>query len=367
MTGFSFLPHRDPDRLGLPPGSWPPEDCTAWQQAVQAGDLLADGGPAAHWSMASRRKVISGYGCYLGWLARQGRLDPNQPVTTRLTQELVSAYLRERRDQVAPATLHAAIADLRNFARVAYPDHDWAWMARLEAAVRQRRGAARDKRPRLRPSADLLALGEELMRRSSATGLTARKDLLAYRDGLMLAFLAARPLRLRSFAALTLGESLQWQGGSWWILLGPEATKNRRPLELPLPEVLAAPLAHYLAQVRPGLLGTAAAAADPTSGALWVSLRRTRMSPASIYAQITLHTGKAFGTPVNPHLFRDCAATSLALASPRAVRAGAGVLGHARYDTTQRHYNLACALDVAGRHHAVLQTLRGSAKRRPHG
>lgn len=194
MTRASPLPHRDPNRLGLPPGSWPPEDRTAWQQAVQAGDLLDDAGSAAHWSTASRRKVTSSYGCYLGWLARQGQLDPDQPVTTRLTRKLVSTYLRERRDQVAPATVYAAIKDLRAFACVAYPDQDWAWMARLEAAVRQRRGAGRDKRPRLRRSADLLALGEELMRQNSVTGLTTRKRSLAYRDGLMLAF-RIRPAR----------------------------------------------------------------------------------------------------------------------------------------------------------------------------
>src|SRR4051794_18905609 len=96
----------------------------------------------------------------------------------------------------------------------------------------------------------------------------------------------------------------------------------------------------------------------------WISLRGTPMSPASIYEQITLHTKTAFGRALNPHLFRDCAATSLAIAAPQAVRAGGLVLGHARYATTERHYNLARAIDAADRHQAVLADLRAPVRRR---
>ena len=72
----------------------------------------------------------------------------------------------------------------------------------------------------------------------------------------MIAFLALRPLRLRNFTALTLGDSLQRQGNCWWIVLAAEDTKNRRPLELPFPDPLVPALEHYLAQVRPWLLGS---------------------------------------------------------------------------------------------------------------
>ena len=177
--------------------------------------------------------------------------------------------------------------------------------------------------------AELVDLGERLMRPGGDEAVSrGRKSQLAYRDGLMIAFLALRPLRLRNFTTLTLGESLMRQGTGWWIVLAAEVTKNRRPLELPFPDTLVPALEHYLARVRPWLLGSSDHLGCSTGGALWISLRGTPMSPASIYEQITLHTKAAFGRALNPHLFRDCAVTSLAIAAPEAVRAGGLRPGH---------------------------------------
>lgn len=171
-----------------------------------------------------------------GSLASPAR--PQFVPSARLSVGWVSAWLQERRTQVASATLLGAIVDLRLFARAAYPNLDWRWMARLEAAVRQRGGGARDKRQLFRNVAELVELGETLMRRS----------------GLMITLLALRPLRLQNFTALTLHQSLRCQGDGWWIVLPEEATKNRRPLELPFPDRLVPALEHYLARVRPLLL-----------------------------------------------------------------------------------------------------------------
>src|SRR4051794_18092067 len=158
------LPHRDSLRLGLPLGAWPRAGQDAWGRALAAGDLLADDGRACHWAPASRRKVAGSYGCYLGWLARRGQLEPDRPVTARLTRDRVSAYLQERRDQIAYASLLGGVGDLRKFARAASPDEEWRWLAGLETAIRQRGGRTRDKRPRLRGVAELVDLGERLMR-----------------------------------------------------------------------------------------------------------------------------------------------------------------------------------------------------------
>src|SRR3954470_18941901 len=161
------LPHRDPLRQGLPLAACPRADRDAWGHALAAGDLLADGGRACHWAPASRRKIIGSYGCYLGWLARRGQLEPERPVTARLNLDRVSAYLQERRGQVAYRTLLGGITVLRMFARAVYPDGEWRWLAGLETAIRQRGGPTRDKRSRLRGVAELVDLGEKLMRPGS--------------------------------------------------------------------------------------------------------------------------------------------------------------------------------------------------------
>jgi integrase len=88
------------------------------------------------------------------------------------------------------------------------------------------------------------------------------------------------------------------------------------------------------------------------------------MSEAAVYQQITLRTGEAFGTAINPHKFRHSAVTTLALESPEMVRAGALILGHVDYATTDKHYNLARAVDSARRYHDVLEGLVAKRRRR---
>jgi integrase len=50
-------------------------------------------------------------------------------------------------------------------------------------------------------------------------------------------------------------------------------------------------------------------------------------------------TEELFGQRVNPHLFRDCAATALATEDPEHILAIARILGHNSIETTTRHYN----------------------------
>ncbi len=50
--------------------------------------------------------------------------------------------------------------------------------------------------------------------------------------------------------------------------------------------------------------------------------------------------------------------TELAIRDPAHIGIAQLLLGHADYRTTQQAYNLARALDAAGRHHAVVQSIR---------
>ena len=68
-----------------------------------------------------------------------------------------------------------------------------------------------------------------------------------YRDGLMIACLAYRPLRLANFIGLELGRQLQRRGTGWWLEIPAAETKTRRPIALPFP----APLELYLVRWRP--------------------------------------------------------------------------------------------------------------------
>ena len=80
----------------------------------------------------------------------------------------------------------------------------------------------------------------------------------------------------------------------------------------------------------------------------------------TIYNTICMHTENAFGRAINPHLFRDAAATTLAIADPAHVRVAAPLLGHRTFTTTERHYQQAKSFDA---HRAYIDALFGKAKR----
>jgi len=75
--------------------------------------------------------------------------------------------------------------------------------------------------------------------------------------------------------------------------------------------------------------------------ALWVSSHGSPMTEMAIYDRIRQHTESAFGKAINPHLFRDAAATTLAIADPENVRIAAPLLGHRTFTTTERYYQQA--------------------------
>ena len=84
------------------------------------------------------------------------------------------------------------------------------------------------------------------------------------------------------------------------------------------------------------------------------------MTEMAIYDRIRAHTQKTFGRAINPHLFRDAAATTLAIADPEHVRVAAPLLGHRTFMTTERYYQQAQAFDA---HRAYINALFGKGKR----
>ena len=75
---------------------------------------------------------------------------------------------------------------------------------------------------------------------------TARHAAIDFRDGLIIALLALRPLRRGNLVHLTIGVDLVRSGSGWTIAIPPSATKTHAPLEFEWPESLTAALDAYL-------------------------------------------------------------------------------------------------------------------------
>ena len=112
------------------------------------------------------------------------------------------------------------------------------------------------------------------------------------RNGLMVAVLAMHPIRLKNFAALEIGRSLVEIKGSWWIVLSASETKEDRPDERRIDDLLQPALYRYLKKYRPLLAG----ADQSTVPALWLSSNDgAPMSYAGVERVITETTRATIG------------------------------------------------------------------------
>ncbi len=246
---------------------------------------------------------------------------------------------------------------LTEMAKVLGPRRDWRFIHRIVAKVRARQEPASTKRSRLVGTDQLLTLGLQLME-SAAQNPSPLRSAILFRDGLIIALLALRPLRLRNLAGLTLGQDLMCAGGMWTIVLQPTATKTHVTLEYDWPEPLDVPLEAYLTVHRPVLLARNGRWRAPVKERLWVSSDGSPFTEAGIYWRIIRRTRAAFGHSLNPHLFRDAAATTVAINDPVHVRLAAPLLGHRTFSTTERSYIQAQSLEAHREFARKLTSLR---------
>ena len=342
----------------VPVGEWPADDRQAWEAAQQSGDLLEPGGMAADWRPATWTMAANGYGRWLTWLAAQHAELLALPAAERATRERLAAYAADLRAVNGAVTVATRVREIGNALRVLAPQRDWRWVQRAADRLRAQAEPVRDKRPRLQSPERLVALGQALMAQAddAATGWPAERAAL-HRDGLLIALLAHRPLRARNLVAIRIGQHLVRRGDGWWLVFTPEETKTRVVLEVPWPAELAPALHRHLADHRPVLLARGARP-DAAREALWVSKQGRQMSGAAIRHQVGARTAAAFGRPLSPHLFRDCAATAVAIAAPQRIGIVPRLLGHTTLTTSERHYNLAGSLEAGRRYADTIATLR---------
>jgi integrase/recombinase XerD len=317
---------------------WPAKDREQWLASLSASDPFADVADRSHLRPISNAKVEKGYGRWLSFLARSRPELLAEEAGTRITPETVSAYVAELRacgngDQ----TVMNRLQELHTMATTIVPAGAFGFIRKIEAKLRTVAKPIRSKRDKIIPSDELFSLGCSLM--ESATALaTPRLQALQFRDGLIIAFLALRPLRRKNLTELTLGQSLMCEQGSWFLLLSADETKTHQRFERAWPEELVTALETYLSVHRPVLMAQTGRWTSPVGERLWVSSEGSPQTEMSIYQQIRLRTKAAFGQGVNPHRFRDSAATTLAIEDPAQVRVSARILGHRSFQTTERYY-----------------------------
>lgn len=349
-------PIRDP-RCPLPFEIWPADDRRAWQEAITPGVLFSGGGTAAHWAAATRRNYLGSYGRFLAFLEDRGWLDPDAPFCSRARPDWIAAYVEILQARISPLSVWSYMGNLHNiFYRLA-PACDWSWLRKIVNRLHLIVGPRRNITKRLRPIDEIYLAGVAEMDRAEALGQQhCLRDSVLYRDGLMVALLAATLVRLKNFAALEFGRHLIRQSGAFFLAIASSEVKNKRDMEQPITDRLTPYLDRYFDHHHPRLLNGSA------TRELWINRNGGVIRPHSVGQRISKVTKRVLGVPISPHLFRHCAATSVALDDPEHAMIIKSLLGHSRIFTAEKYYNRASIAAAGRRHAATISQLRDTLK-----
>jgi integrase len=346
---------RDPISIPIPFNDWPANDRLAWEIAITPASLFGEGGTAAHWAEVTARGYQAAYGRWLRFLVRREWLDAQTAFASRARPDRVAAYVESLEGRVCPLSVWSYLSNLHNIHYRLAPNHDWSWLRDIVNCLHLRVGPRHIAPGRLRPIDELFRAGLDAMDRAEAEAPDPRlSDSVHYRNGLMVALLAGTLLRVKNFAALELGRSLIRQSDGYLLVVPSAEVKNRQEIEQPIISRLTPYLDRYFEHHHQRLLQ------GGESLHLWINQYGDVMKPHAVGVRITKVTRNLVGVAISAHLFRHCAATTIAIEDPEHAMIIHAVLAHACIETAERYYNRASIAEAGRRHAATIAGLRES-------
>ena len=326
---------------------WPELDQQLWRDAISKGDFLEPDGAGAHWADATKTQVQKGYGKWIFHLECEGLLKgpEAQRPSQRLNEDVLRSYIKRLEGQgLASQTIASRVTDLVEAIRVMEPRSDLNMLKKLAARMQLRATPSRKKHARIRPPGEIWKACRSFMQQlasecSSPSILQASR----YRDALALGLLALRPLRRKNMSSLSLGPHLKLKDWVWECSIPGQETKDGSPIKFALPtdENFVQCFHRYLQTERQILLKERQLDLGEiiqAQGALWISTRGAKISGHALYYSVKRISEELLGSPINPHLLRDCAASAISSDAPENILASGRLLGHSDLSTTLKHY-----------------------------
>lgn len=330
--------HIDPETAVMKIQQWPHEDRILFQKSLVKSDPFSGDGLRADCRAITNDKVAKGYGRYLTFITRHHPEVLGLPVEQRISNDIVKGFVENLLSVGnGKVTILDRLNELHAIAVILSPSTSFRFIKDIEARVRARVAEKEKPLGRFVTSDELMSLGFALMDGAGSQS-TARLAAIDFRDGLMIALLALRPMRRKNFAALRLEHNILERNGSWRIILHKDETKTHSHLDVEWPLDLVGQLETYLDVYRPVLMSRRGRWCNQIGDAFWVSSHGSAMTQMAFYQQITQRTQEHFGKSINPHQFRHIAASTMATEQPVNVRVGASILGHASFQTTEDYY-----------------------------
>ena len=335
-------------RRCLKMASWPAQDREPYLRAIST-DPLSNPSAAADWRPATRHKNERGYGRWLTFLLGQ-ECDLGASPASRVTPANVDSYIGELQAQgVKEYTLRNRLMELYSMMSSIAPDESWSWLRTLINPFDRRAAKATKGKARFLELAVVVKACEQAL--ASADSKLHRQAIPAYRNWLIIYFLALIPIRLGNLSSLEIGRQLIVLNGEWLVRLQADETKNAREYSAPVPRKLAIYLERYLAKMRPVLANSA------SGSAAWLGLGGKPLAAHTIHIALRELTEWNFGTALGPHSLRHSFATFTAeTVGIDCARAG---MGHDSSRRTQG-YNHASTLSASIKHNDLIARLRSS-------
>lgn len=341
---------------------WPETHQSLWKKIVENMDIF---GPLLLASFYRETTIVDrrkGYGVWISWLIYRGLLDPNRPPSAYVTRENVSAYYQELSATKASITVFSRLLELYCVIKCMHPDGDWQWLLRAVNKSRRIMKPKKNKRKRLQPANKIRALGFTLMQNAKIKpDLSLYKRAIIFRDGLIIALLIHRPLRLKNFSAMILDRSLVKEKNKWTIFYMSDETKQKRDFEADFPQDLYLALEEYLKIYRPYLLSLSknnhGTLDQKALNSLWISNEGKTLNPGALSVAVKKRTKIAFGVDMSPHLFRDASVTTLMRQSPESTLLAKSILGHASIEMTNKYYNNANMIAASTRYANLIEEI----------
>lgn len=332
---------------------WPDVDRAMMVKAREKGGLFRPGGPAAKWSPATFETVQYRYGVFLWWLREAGRLDDSAAPVSRAAHDVIEGFVVAYGAGHASVSLANMLHGVHEALRAMQPQADLTLLKRAVARLK-RVAKPRPKITRMADVAELQELGHALISHGGARlDENHMLSALAVRDGLLVLALLARPLRRADLVALQIGRTLLADEHGYRLKL--VESKTGAPYEANYPDALTEAFDLYVHHARPILF---ARANKPDKGWLWLGAEGERMTGKALSRRLRALILEHLGRPMSAHLFRDCAATGIALRSPRDIGIVAPVLGHTRHETSEQYYNQAKSFEAFRRHQELIERER---------
>lgn len=214
----------------------------------------------------------------------------------------------------------------------------------------------RSKLSRMADQSSLIALGEALIAHgASRVHEDHMPSALAIRDGCMILFEVACPLRRSNFEALVLGDTLLRDELGYRVSFDASQMKNHQQFDAKLPDWLTSHLDFYVETARRVLSGRSEAR---DAGTFWLGAEGEPISGKAISRHIRQLVTRHLGRAMSLHLFRDGATTTIAVHASADIGIAGDILGHTDARTSEKYYNQARGIEASRRYHDLLAEVR---------